>query len=152
MPAMPRALPWFRQITGEMYNSLAAAIDNLTGFGTAAPVVASTLTVTGMIESLSTLSVNGAIPPSTAATYVITKAGVLADTLAAPIVGTDDGKIITVTSNTANAHTITATGLLQTGAATVNVATFAAFAGAGLTLMAYQGKWNVLCSVGITFT
>lgn len=98
------------------------------------------------------LSVNGAIPPHVGHVYVITKAGVLADTLAAPTAGTDDGLEITVTSNTANAHTITATGLLQTGSASVNVATFAAFAGAGLTLMAYQGKWNVIASVGITFS
>lgn len=98
------------------------------------------------------LSINGAIPAHVGHTYVITKAGVLADTLAAPTATTDDGIEITVTSNTANAHTITATGLLQCGTASVNVATFAAQAGAGLTLMAYQGKWNVLASVGITFS
>jgi hypothetical protein len=34
----------------------------------------------------------------------------------------------------------------------VNLATFAAFAGAGLTLMAYNGTWNVIASVGITFS
>jgi hypothetical protein len=153
MPALARVLPWFRQITGETVNSLIDAVNNLTGFGTAAPVVATTITFTGQIEVLSTLSVNGAIPPSTPATYVITKAGVLADTLAAPVTGTDDGKIITVTSATANAHTITATGLLQTGAgANANLATFAAQPGAGLTLMAYQAKWYVLASVGITFS
>lgn len=99
-----------------------------------------------------TLSVNGAIPPHVGHTYVITKAGVLADTLAAPTATTDDGIEITVTSATANAHTITATGLLQTGTASVNVATFAAQPGAGLTLMAWQGKWQVLASVGITFS
>ena len=99
-----------------------------------------------------TLSVNGAIPPHTPHTWVITKAGVLTDTLAAPTATTDDGIVITVTSNTANAHTIQATGLLQTGTASVNLATFAAQPGAGLTLMAYQGKWNVLNSVGITFS
>lgn len=99
-----------------------------------------------------TLSSNGAIPSHVGHTYVITKAGVLADTLAAPTAGADDGIEITLTSNTANAHTLTATGLLQTGSASVNVATFAAFAGASLTLMAYQGKWNVLSAVGVTFS
>ena len=98
------------------------------------------------------LSVNGAIPAHVGHTYVITKAGVLAETLAAPTATTDDGIEITVTSSTANAHTITATGLLATGTASVNVATFAAFAGAGLTLMAYQGKWNVIAQIGITFS
>lgn len=152
MPAIARVLPWFRQITGETVNSLIDAVNNLTGFGTAAPVVATTLTYTGEILGLTALTTNGAINPNTAANYVITKAGVLADTLAAPTAGTDDGKVILITSNTANAHTLTATGLFQCGTASVNLATFAANAGAGLTLMAYQGKWNVLGSVGITFS
>jgi hypothetical protein len=98
------------------------------------------------------LAANAAIPPHVGHTYVVTKAGVAALTLAAPTAGTDDGIEITVTSNTANAHTLTTIGLLQTGTASVNLATFAAFAGAGLTLMAYQGKWNVISSVGITFS
>jgi len=98
------------------------------------------------------LTTNGAIPVRPSASYIITKAGVLADTLAAPTATTDDGVTITVTSSTAFAHTITATGLLNTGSASVNVVTFAAFAGAGLTLQAYQGKWNVLASTGITFS
>lgn len=92
------------------------------------------------------------IPPHATASYVVNKAGVDAMTLAAPTATTDDGKVILVTSNTANAHTITATGLLQTGTASVNVATFAAQKGAGVQLIAYQGKWNVVSSVGITFS
>jgi hypothetical protein len=98
------------------------------------------------------LTTNGAIPPHVPHTYAITKAGVLADTLAAPTAGTDDGIQITITSDTANAHTLTATGLLDTGTASVNVATFAAQKGAGLTLMAYNARWKVLSSVGITFS
>jgi hypothetical protein len=98
------------------------------------------------------LTTNGAIPPHVGHTYVITKAGVLADTLAAPTATTDDGLEIWIVSNTANAHTLTATGLLGTGSASVNLATFAAFAGAGLGLMAYQGTWLVIASVGITFS
>lgn len=97
------------------------------------------------------LSVNGAIPV-VGGDYVITKAGVLADTLAAPVPGTQDGMTLVISSATAFAHTITATGLLQTGTASVNVATFAAQAGAGLTLMAYNGKWIVQGAVGITFS
>lgn len=93
-----------------------------------------------------------AINPHVPANYVVTKAGVDAMTLAAPTAGVDDGLEITITSGTANAHTLTATGLLNTGSASVNVATFAAFAGAGLTLMAYNGKWNVIAAVGITFS
>jgi hypothetical protein len=95
---------------------------------------------------------SGAIAPRNAAAYVITKAGVAAETLAAPTAGTDDGLMITLTSGTAFSHTLTATGLLNTGSASVNVATFAAFAGAGLVLMAYNGKWNVISATGITFS
>lgn len=101
---------------------------------------------------LQVISADGAVAPRTPATYVVTKAGVAAMTLAAPTATTDDGLIICITSNTANAHTLTATGLFQCGTASVNLATFAAQKGAGLTIMAYQGKWNVLSSVGITFS
>lgn len=144
MPAIKRVLPWFRQITGETINSLIDAVNNLTGFGTAGPV-----TLTGEVYGLVALTTNGAIAPSTPASYVITKAGVLAATLAAPVAGTDDGKVILITSATANAHTITATGLIQTGAgANLNQAALAAQPGAGITLMAYQAKWYVIGSVG----
>jgi hypothetical protein len=93
-----------------------------------------------------------AIPPHVSGDYVLTHAGVDAATLAAPTATTDDGITIRVTSATANAHTITATGLLQTGAAAVNVATFAAHAGASVTLRAYQGAWQVVASTAITFS
>ena len=99
-----------------------------------------------------TLTANGAIPAHGSHTYVITKAGVAAMTLAAPTAVTDDGNEIVVTSDTANAHTITATGLLDTGTASVNVATFAGQKGAGLSLLAYNGRWKVTAAVGITFS
>lgn len=100
----------------------------------------------------SVISASGAILPHTGHTYVVTKAGVAAMTLAAPTATTDDGIEITITSDTANAHTLTATGLLDTGTASVNLATFAANKGAGLALMAYNARWKVICSVGITFS
>jgi hypothetical protein len=106
----------------------------------------------GLVESTALLSADGAVSPHLAANYIVTKAGVAALTLAAPTAGTDDGVTITITSNTANAHTLTATGLLQTGATATDAATFAAHAGAGLTLQAYQGKWMVQSQVGITFS
>jgi|SRR6185312_644380 len=131
MAAINKFLQGFRLVTGDALNGLINAIPG---------------------GSVTLLAVSGAIDPHTSQTYVITKAGVLADTLAAPTAGTDDGTVIVVTSNTANAHTITATGLLQDGSTTVNVATFAANPGASLTLMAYQGKWNVLSQNAITFS
>lgn len=158
MAALPLFLAGFRLVTGDALNNIINVVNNLSGNGTPGPVTGTTanfsgtVTAGGEINVLTALTTNGAIPPHTAATYVITKAGVLADTLAAPTVTTDDGLVIVVTSNTANAHTLTATGLFQCGTASVNLATFAAQAGAGLTIMAYQGKWNVLASVGITFS
>jgi len=152
-----------------------ATTDTLTNKTLTAPVIAtivnsgtltlptSTDTLVGKITTdlllnktlqvpITVITANGAINPNTAAWYVITKAGVAGMTLGSPTVTTDDGKIIMVQSNTANAHTITATGLFNTGSASVNLATFAAFAGAGVLLMAYQGKWNVLSATGITFS
>jgi hypothetical protein len=98
------------------------------------------------------ITASGAVPVRPSADYVITDAGVAVLTLAAPTAGTDDGVTVSIISATAFAHTLTATGLLETGTASVNVATFAAFAGAGLTLKAYNGKWLVTSSVGITFS
>lgn len=97
------------------------------------------------------LTTNGAVSPDVPQTYVVTKAGVLADTLAAPAAASN-GLRIRIFSDTANAHTLTATGLLDTGSASVNLATFAAQKGAGLTLIAYNARWKVESSVGITFS
>jgi hypothetical protein len=103
-------------------------------------------------EPQAAISASGAVSPHVSDNYIITKAGVAALTLAAPTAGTDDGVTITLTSATANAHTLTATGLLNTGSASVNVATFAAHAGASVKLQAYQGTWNALAQIAITFS
>lgn len=75
-----------------------------------------------------------------------TSAGAL--TLAAPTSGTHDGRIIVITSVTDFAHVITATGLFLNGivGGAKNTATFAAFAGASITLLAMTGKWHVVSS------
>jgi hypothetical protein len=105
----------------------------------------------GVYQTVGTpITASGAVP--IAAGFVdITKAGVAALTLAAPVAG-DEGTVITISSATAYAHTLTATGLLECGTAAVNVATFAAYPGAGLTLRATNLKWRVLASVAITFS
>jgi hypothetical protein len=99
-----------------------------------------------------TLVTDTTIQASRAGRRLITYGAALAMTLAAPIAGADDGKYISITSTTAFAHTLTATGLLKTGTASVNVATFAASAGASLILMAYNGLWYVRSATGITFS
>ena len=73
-------------------------------------------------------------------------------TLAAPVSGTDDNLNVFITSNTAFAHTLTSTGNIQSGAAGTGVLTFAAHAGANVLLRAYQGKWQLIGSNGVTVT
>jgi hypothetical protein len=84
--------------------------------------------------------------------FIITTGSADLATIAAPVKGADDNLSIAIYSSTAFAHTLTSTGNMSTGSANVNKATFAAFAGAGVTLRAYQGKWQVIGSTGITFS
>jgi hypothetical protein len=96
--------------------------------------------------------VSGAIAvPSMNTIVTLNKAGVAVMTLAAPSKA-QDGLRLTVTSLTANAHTVTATGLFKTGAATVNLATFAAFAGVGFSAVALNGLWVITSNNVVTFT
>ena len=105
-------------------------------------------TFAGLVQ----ISASGAIPILNGGTYIITATGVAALTLAAPTAGVQDDMTIRIASVTAHAHTVTATGLLLTGSASVDEATFAAHAGAGLTLMAYQGDWVVVAANAVTFS
>lgn len=85
-------------------------------------------------------------------TVVITKTGSLAAmTLAAPT-DAQNGMILRVTSATAFAHTVTATSLIDDGVTggSKTTATFAAFAGASMELMAYEGKWHTLSLKAVT--
>ena len=106
------------------------------GIGIASPVVATPL--------------SGAIAVAQS-TIMLTKAGVNAMTLAAPTAA-QEGLVITIVSQTANAHTVTATGLIDNGitGGSKNLATFAAFAGASITLMASNLKWAVIASNVVT--
>jgi hypothetical protein len=113
----------------------------------------------------SAIAASGAVNPNVSGCYVITKSTALAAlTLAAPIagapqfnaqgvnVGGNDGTILFFTSNSAYAHTVTATGLYQDGAGDVNLATFAAHAGASFAIWAYNGKWNTLFLQNVTMS
>lgn len=106
----------------------------------------------GSAPVVAAITANGAVTVRPSRTLNITKAGVAAMTLAAPTTGTDDGVTLTFISQTANAHTITATGLLQTGSVSTDIATFAASIGANLVLRAYLAKWQVVSQIGITFS
>lgn len=113
-----------------------------------------------MFPEINSFSANGsadALPNHTSGTIRVTTAGVNAMTLAAPTLGAqniggDAGRILVIISETANAHTLTATNLLKTGSAAVSLITFAAFAGASVTLRAGGGLWYVLASNAVTFT
>jgi hypothetical protein len=86
--------------------------------------------------------------PTKNTTYVITKATALASsTIPAPTVS-QNGLRLTFTSQTAAAHVLTATALLNNGltGSPFTTATFAAFAGAGTTWIANNGLWNVIAS------
>lgn len=100
----------------------------------------------------STAAASGALPLQ-AGTVMVTKAGVAALTLAAPAAA-NVGQRITVISTTANAHTITATGLIEDGVTggSKTTATFAAFGGASIVLEAYGSKWYVVAKNAVTIT
>jgi hypothetical protein len=95
-------------------------------------------------STITAAAANGAVTIANG-TVVFTKAGVAAMTLAAPTAA-QEGTTIVFTSRTAHAHTVTATGLIEDGVTggSKNLATFAAFAGASLTLQAINLKWHVI--------
>lgn len=87
-----------------------------------------------------------AINPHVAGNYVVKTGSADAMTLTAPTAGVDDGVMIQLWSDTAFAHTLTATSLLAGGTALKTTATFPAFRGAGMTLRAMNGVWHVVSS------
>lgn len=103
------------------------------------------------VNPVTLASANGAITIAPG-TVVITKTGSLAAlTLAAPTAA-QNGLILRVTSATAFAHTVTATGLFDDGVTggSKTTATFAAFAGASMEVMAYEGKWHTISLKAVT--
>ena len=96
--------------------------------------------------------VDGAISTG-ADVAVLTKATAGAYTLAAPT-ALQEGKQIRITSDTAAAHVVTATTLLEDGVTggLKTTATFAAFKGASLSLIAIGLRWHVLGKNAVTIT
>ena len=86
-----------------------------------------------------------AIPIATSLVVIARAGAVNATTLAAPTAA-QNGTRLTITAGTAYAHTITATGLLHDGVTggAKTTATFAAFLGASIELVAYNEKWHVI--------
>ena len=104
-------------------------------------------------EDNQSYAVNGAIDVSLlkARHTVITlnKAGVQAMTLAAPSKA-QDGIMVTILSVTANAHTVTYTAGFYADTTSSDVATYAAKAGASMTIIARGGTWGVVALANVT--
>ena len=88
-----------------------------------------------------------AIPASVPGFYVVKTGSADLMTLAAPPVSAE-GNIVQVWSDTAFAHTITATSLIAAGVALKTTVTFPAFRGAGVMLRACNGVWHLLSGGG----
>ena len=86
-------------------------------------------------------------------TYAINAASACAITLPTPSTALD-GKWITFTSNTAYAHTVLGSSLIAdaVSGSPHSTATFAAYKGAGLTLIVSNGLYNINATTGITVT
>lgn len=107
------------------------------------------------VDELVSVGENGAIAiPERNATIFLTKASALATTTLAAPTQAQNGLRLTITSQTAAAHVITATTLLgdAVSGSPHTTATFAAFIGATLILEASDGIWNVIGNVGVTIT
>jgi hypothetical protein len=107
------------------------------------------------VDAVVSVGENGVIPvPVRNTVYVLTKATALASTTFAAPAKDQDGLRVTFTSQTAAAHVITATGLWGDGASgsPEDTATWDAFIGASLSVVANNGLWNIVSAVGVTIT
>lgn len=114
-------------------------------------LIANTLDVNGnKKEQVATYTSAGAISEKTGA-VLIGSGGALAMTLARPLSGEDDGKILTITAITAQAHTVTnATPGFNAAGAAGDVATFGGAIGDSMQLVAANGVWNVISLRNVT--
>lgn len=91
-----------------------------------------------------------AVPSSVPGFYVVKTAGVNAMTLAVPPASAE-GNIISIWSDTTNAHTLTApSAIFAVGVALKTVGTFTAFRGCGVTLRVCNGVYHLIGGSGPT--
>ena len=102
------------------------------------------------VAPVTVYAADGAIVPASGSN-VLTKGSAGAYTLAAPVAAQEGSRIV-LTSGSAFAHVVTATGLLNDGVAggSKNAATFAAFIGASMELIAYNLKWHTVSLKAVT--
>ncbi|HYC54519.1 MAG TPA: hypothetical protein VEL28_06255 [Candidatus Binatia bacterium] len=105
-------------------------------------------------DNIQSYSVNGAVDlgriRSPHTDILLTKAGVLALTLAAPSAAID-GYTISFIARTANAHTLTYSAGFSGGTTSNDVATFGGAVGDSLTVKAINGTWAPIATNGVTF-
>lgn len=139
----------FANLPSNLAGSTQVLTGTLTGVAANFSGAVTALTMTGK-NVVTTISGDGAI---TIAEGIVklTKGSAAAITLAAPTAA-QEGTTIRVISNSAFAHVITATGLLDDGVTggSKNTATFGAFAGASIELVAINLKWSVLAKNVVT--
>lgn len=130
--------------TGALTSSIAQADYGTTGTGDAVRGTAPTINSPIETQAVALAATNGAVAIAPGL-VVFTKAGVAAMTLAAPTAA-QNGTVMMFVAGTANAHTLTATGLINDGVTggAKNLATFTAFVGSSLTLIAYNLQWHVV--------
>lgn len=136
-------------------NASTIRVDSVTdelkiGVGASGVVERVVLDRTSALTAQVTITGDGAITIQNS-TVLLTKGSAAAITLAAPTAA-QAGTRIEIISGSAFAHVVTATGLLDNGVTggSKNTATFAAFAGASITLIAAGLKWTVLSSNVVT--
>lgn len=121
-------------------------------FGTVAP--GQLVLVDQANDNPVTLGQDGTIPqPVGPIVYNINKATAAALTLGAPSQALNGTRVV-ITSTTAAAHVVTATGLYASGVTggPFGTATFGAFKGASMTLFAENGLWNVTALQGVVLS
>lgn len=122
-----------------------------TGLTNASSMTVDTLSATAVILPIQVLTGDGAITLKHGLA-ILNKAGAIAATLADPTATTDDGKVLTVLSITAQAHTVDIAGGLNGAGASANLGTFGAAIGNSFQVVAYQGKWYCYSThVGVTW-
>ena len=126
----------------------------VSGAITATSVAATSLsgTLTGdVIDGLQIASgANGAISIKSGSVLLTKADGASAFTLADPAAA-DAGKQLCITSETAQAHTVTIAGGLNGGGAAADVGTFGGAIGDYVCLVAYNSKWYLLHKLNVTF-
>jgi hypothetical protein len=129
----------------------AAMLAVQTKVGIDSSTVAASLDYKSRQKEVAVYAADGAISIDSHKLHVLTKTSAGAYTLAAPTAA-QAGQILHIVAGTAFAHVVTATDLLDDGVTggAKDTATFGAFVGSAMTLIAYNLKWIVISKNVVT--